>query len=196
MILTRRCSKCETEKPLAEFTVRPECKACQAAYRAANKSRIAEVNRSWRRANKDHILANNKKWNAANPEKHRASIAKWHRDHPEKISEKGRRYRAAKPDIIKGYNRSRRARKLAAAGNHTATEIQILLVSQGHRCANPHCVVDLKKIKKHLDHKTPLIRGGSDGIENLQWLCQPCNSRKWTYTQDEWQQRESMKAAA
>jgi hypothetical protein len=32
----------------------------------------------------------------------------------------------------------------------------------------------------HLDHKMPLVKGGTNEIGNLQWLCKPCNLKKAT----------------
>jgi hypothetical protein len=37
-----------------------------------------------------------------------------------------------------------------------------------------------------VDHATPLSRGGSLGIENLDYICGPCNDRKGALTLDEY----------
>lgn len=54
---------------------------------------------------------------------------------------------------------------------------QILSDSKCAICGTPHNLV--------IDHKTPISRGGTSEIENLQALCQPCNSRKGTKTMEE-----------
>lgn len=40
------------------------------------------------------------------------------------------------------------------------------------------CGVTAGDRKLHLDHITPLTRGGTHELANLQLLCGPCNSRK------------------
>ena len=48
--------------------------------------------------------------------------------------------------------------------------------AQGHKCAL--CKADLKKVKPHLDHITPLSKGGAHETGNLQVLCRSCNLQK------------------
>ena len=42
-----------------------------------------------------------------------------------------------------------------------------------------------------IDHIMPRSRGGTDALENLQLLCQSCNSSKGPRTQEEWEQQRS-----
>ena len=83
------------------------------------------------------------------------------------------------------------ARKLRkrAVGNHTKVEVAELLLRQGGRCANIACRAVLSTVKGdkfHKDHIQPLSKGGSDYIENIQLLCQPCNLKKHAKMPDEW----------
>lgn len=71
---------------------------------------------------------------------------------------------------------TRRARKKASGGTHTAADIAAIAKAQGHRCA--YCRADLRKTKRHVDHIMPLALGGSNDKSNIQLTCQPCNLSK------------------
>ena len=57
-----------------------------------------------------------------------------------------------------------------------------ILERDAYRCVACDSWVDL-----HIDHIMPVSRGGKNDDENLQVLCQPCNSSKGTKTQEEWE---------
>lgn len=122
----------------------------------------------WYRANRSRILAKLRTPSMRTLAAARARL--WNRLHP-----------AAK----RAYRSARRTTK----GRHTPQQSLAILVRQRHRCANPFCSTDLRKKKPHLDHKTPLSRGGSNGPRNLQWLCAYCNISKHAKTMREWLQR-------
>ncbi len=74
-------------------------------------------------------------------------------------------------------NAKLRRDRLAAArekASHTSAEWQDLVRRFSFRCVRCGCLHS--KLQK--DHIIPIYQGGSDGIDNLQPLCQPCNGAK------------------
>ncbi len=68
-----------------------------------------------------------------------------------------------------------RAMKLRGQGRATPAQLSKLWKRQRGRCA-----LTGRKLKRaaQLDHIIPKARGGSDGIENLRWVCEEVNILK------------------
>lgn len=73
----------------------------------------------------------------------------------------------------------RRLRMRTNGGWHTRAEWLALCEQYNYRCL---CCRRKRSLTK--DHIIPIAEGGSDDIENIQPLCQSCNSRKHTQTID------------
>ena len=58
---------------------------------------------------------------------------------------------------------------------------------QGYKCM--YCGRKRAFVDLEVDHKTPVQRGGSDSVGNLQVLCAPCNKRKGNQTDAEFRRR-------
>ena len=158
----------------------------------------------YREENADSIRAGIKASIAKNPEKYKARIARWaqqnrdrrsksvaeYRDrnrntaaYKQRIAASNKRHRAAHPELVRESERNKRARRRGAEGSHTAKEIKALLALQRFRCAN--CKVSIKSVW-HADHITPLAKGGSNWIRNIQLLCPLCNLRKHAKDPIDW----------
>lgn len=79
-------------------------------------------------------------------------------------------------------NIKRRARKKNAEGYYTTEDIKNMYAAQGARCY--YCSISIED-KYHIEHMTPLSRGGSNWIDNICLACVRCNLSKHTKTSEE-----------
>lgn len=154
----------------------------QREWYAKNAERCRESQRRWREKSRDHYLAVRRRKHAENPAPYRERVKKW---------------RLANRDVVAAIHRRYRARKKRAPGAHTAE--QFINLCDAHRWLCHYCGASLSRDTVTADHKTPLMRGGSDDIENIVPSCRECNSSKHTLTYEEFMAtrwRERCKQAA
>ena len=144
-----------------------------------------EYMRDYRSRNRDRFKAYQREYRQKNPDKFR----KWQRRYDERFRElrreANRRWRKEHPAAHAHVAAARRARELAAPGNHTLSEWLALLERCNFRCT--YCGRQSGRLTR--DHDVPLIRGGSHGIDNIRPACARCNSKKGRNTGDEFRAR-------
>jgi 5-methylcytosine-specific restriction endonuclease McrA len=163
----------------------------------------------YRKRHKKEYNARIKKWKADHPERAKAQRKKYKLKHKLEIKIKNAQYRKRKEKERKEYNakyykahkkeykrrlnrwrrenperataqlHKRRALRSRAGGSYTKEEWRALKQRYGSKCLR--C-----KRKRRLtpDHVVPIAKGGTSNIDNIQPLCQPCNSQKGTKITD------------
>lgn len=161
------------------FTGRP-CKQGHISPRIARSRKCVQCGHHysnvWKDKNRERARSLSRSWKAENP----AAGKEWHQQNREKSRAACRRYyernRREMVERVKPHGRKRRAQKRGCEGTHTVADTRAILAAQRYRCT--YCRADLRKVGRHLDHIMPLALGGSNGPENLQYLCPPCNLSK------------------
>ena len=181
---TRTCSMCGNRYPatpefftsskLAPDGCYSRCRSCCAELMRLTRTldpayveREREMARAWYHQNRERGIEYSRSYREAHPERIRVKNANWEK--------------ANRPARLAIAHR-RRARKRNAPGSHTAADIEAKLTSQDGHCY--YCSSSLAN-GYHVEHLTPLSRGGSDGIENIVLSCPTCNLRKHAKTADE-----------
>lgn len=129
-----------------------------------------------------------RKWYAANGWKYRElnqeRAREWYAANRQRAQEAMRALRNKHPERKRVYEAHRRTRKRGNGGSHTAAEWTSLCWSSGWRCL--YCGVGpLNERTVVQEHRVPLVRGGSNDIENIAVSCARCNSRKGAKTAEE-----------
>lgn len=145
------------------------------ASRARNRARY-QANIERRRAKDRERYAR-----PENREKRREKLKAYYARNQEREQSLGRervrRWRRAHPEQKASQGRRRRARLALTPGAHSEAEWQALKARYGHRCLR--CGRREPEVALTRDHVVPLgLPGASDGIENIQPLCGPCNAWK------------------
>jgi 5-methylcytosine-specific restriction endonuclease McrA len=164
----------------------------------------ADFRASKKASDRDYYRHNKHKWDAmrqcpkfkakrsrydqarwADPEKRRKLKIYHRRYHAERIrtdaefrarlGSNGRAWAKANPDRAQSIVRNRRARLRGAKGSHTAADIMRILAEQNFECF--YCHTSIRR-KHSVDHRTPIVRGGSNWPSNLAMTCGPCNYQK------------------
>lgn len=171
--MNKTCSKCGEEKSLDSFYrdkrwkggPRAYCKACSNATSSKWRKKNEEKNREYLRAYYEANLEALKEYNA-----------RYRQANLDILREKAREWRRANPDFARTATAKRRARKLAYGGEaYSHADVVTLLKDQNGRCV--YCDVSLDEMF-HVDHVTPLSRGGGNGADNIALACPRCNRSK------------------
>lgn len=180
---TTPCKKCGS----TERYKSGHCVPCKKKYRTENRDKTREYNQKWNAANPDKRREWSRKWEAenrdrkrelerkwrdANPDKVRESSRRWEAENRDKIREKNRKWEAANPDKRKNLRHRRRAN---LEGYISDTDWRSLVAHYGCCLACGRSDVALA-----MDHIVPIAKGGKHDIDNVQPLCQSCNSSKRT----------------
>jgi len=143
------------------------------------KEHMSVQAKSYRELHREVASENMKQWYQDNKERHFENVARWKYTHPEE-------WNAIKAN---GHNK-RRTRIKSNGGKLTAEHLKELTYKQENKCY--YCGTlffngDLN-FDRHIEHKVPLSRGGTNDIANIVLSCSTCNMRKHTMTHDEFLQ--------
>lgn len=165
---------CKNGHLAKRYTSTGKCVICDAAKRKRWLDIRPGLEAKWARERR-----------AKDPTSHRESSRKWAANNKDIVRAMLKRWKAANPERVKALaiagTNTRRARKIANGGSFTAADIEALFDRQAGKCADCGSTDRLE-----IDHRLPILLGGSSDPSNLQLLCLPCNRSKGSKHPDEW----------
>jgi 5-methylcytosine-specific restriction endonuclease McrA len=141
---------------------------------------VNAIARRYRERTRDRRRERERAQYAADPRAARLRRRAYYLAKPERHREVARKAHAAvmarDPESFRARVRKRWAQEKGAEGSCSAVEWKEILSFYGNKCLR--CGVEGSECKLTQDHIIPVSAGGSHWPENLQPLCQPCNSAK------------------
>lgn len=207
IVLGKRCGKCWRILPSGNYyrlkngRLYCYCKEChqkdnqkcaKAVPDTVRRPKAAKRMRDWRNANR-----------ARNRISDRTRKAELYRTSPEykaKVRQRNQSNWKANKPILQSKRREwgetehgktltraasirRKSRKKSATVQGVDEAVKAILTATGIKCF--YCSASLTRNTVHIEHKTPLIRGGLHSADNIVPSCAPCNLRKGTRTAEE-----------
>lgn len=156
--------------------------AADKAYRERKKGEISERRKMKLQSDPEHRARNTERarqWYADNKEAAAAKMAERYKANPDAIKKRVAEYQRANPDATRLLYRikmnKRRARLREAGGSYTRQDVERIASLQKWKCAN--CSASIKKLF-HIDHRVPVVLGGTNDPGNIELLCPKCNLAK------------------
>lgn len=166
-----------------------------ANWREKNRERIRQKAAAWREKHRQAIRESSEARRETYREVTREYMAAWREQKREETRTYMEAWREKNREAVRAYHRenrwkyagSRRVHQAKRMGiiqevgpSFTAQDWQRYLYLFGDRCL----ACGQQPTKLTADHVVPLARGGANTIDNIQGLCQSCNSAKGTRTVD------------
>jgi 5-methylcytosine-specific restriction endonuclease McrA len=164
----------------------------QKKYREDNKEKISQKNKKYRQENleelrkRDRIRCNGKEkerrskygkeYYKNNREKVLKREALRYRKNPDLVKQRVKQWCAINKDKVREQSRIKRVRKASSFGSHTIKEFYQVCEEFNWECC--YCGERLVKRSATEDHVIPLVKGGTDLINNIVPACRSCNSSK------------------
>ncbi|THJ36180.1 HNH endonuclease [Lampropedia aestuarii] len=127
-------------------------------------------------ANRDRLLADAKAYVEVNRERVNQQRAQYRLVNRNELRQRSRLFYRVNKERLQPGRKAAKAMRRGAEGVVTKAIVEGLLKRQRSRCVA--CLCDVRRSGYHLDHITPLSKGGTNAASNLQILCPPCNLSK------------------
>lgn len=147
-------------------------------YQEVGKPRYQENYRK----NREHYQAKDQEYYQNNREYIKKRTAENYRQNRESYLATASKYRKNNPEVVRSSHLRRRARLVDADDGTVTSEFLNNLIKKNTTCY--YCGVELEG-KGHVEHMTPLSRGGLHSVNNLTMSCASCNLSKGTKTAEE-----------
>jgi hypothetical protein len=181
-----RCSKCRKKKSASDFywskgKVKSWCKACvkklAKSYTVEHAKHIRQRQAEYKALHKEYYREYARAWVKKNPERARNNVERWMKLNPQRTLE-------LRKAIV-----ARRTGKSISAD--TVKKVIMLNVKKYGQLTCAYCATRIHGTW-NMDHRTPLVRGGSNLVRNLAVACPSCDQLKHTLTVKEFMARKKL----
>jgi 5-methylcytosine-specific restriction endonuclease McrA len=172
-------------------------------YRKTHKKQQLEYSKKYRRTHRNERIKSSREWREKNKKITYENLKNWTIKHPNYFKCWKKEWRHKTGRSKKYQNGLSKTREYTIAINHrrrmlfkkggdlSVQTVQMIYEDNIKKYGTLTCYLCLQPIlfgKDNLEHKIPLIRGGTNERKNLDIACQRCNNKKYNRTEIEYRQ--------